>query len=522
MSESAQPRRWYRSLYWRIAFGFIAFLAVTLVAQVGLFVWLTAQREEALPARLLSDLATLVGDELGAAMERTPGADLAALATERFSELERPAALVLPDGRVVADGAPPPLRVVESVVDRLRTGVLDWRERPRRGTIREASPEEAAAAGRDVPRRGETRARGPQELFRQAMLRRGMGPGGPPPWVSAPIRADGRLLGAVLVARGRPPAAVARELAPWLAVGLAALLAVGTALASLAVFRPAQARLRDLEQAARRFGAGDLTARALERGGDEVAGVARAFNRMADDAAAREAALVDADRARRQLLADVTHELRTPLTAIRGYTETLQLPAFAPVSADGQRFVHIVDVEAQRLERLVNDLLDLARFEAGGVAFDSAPVLVQDLFTRVVERHGPTAAAAAVALETAIDAGVSVVAGDARRLEQVVQNLTANAVRHTPSGGRVTWRALRDGESVVLRLSDTGQGIGAEHLAHVFDRFYKVDPARADGAGTGLGLSIVKAIVERHGGRVSVASTPGAGTTFEVRLPGPA
>jgi signal transduction histidine kinase len=251
-----------------------------------------------------------------------------------------------------------------------------------------------------------------------------------------------------------------------------------------------------------------------------VAAVARAFNRMADEAAAREAALVEADRARRQLLADVTHELRTPLTAIRGYTETLALPPFAPVSADGRRFVQIVDAEAQRLERLVSDLLDLARFEAaGGSTLDQEAVAVPALFTRVVERHGPAAAAAGVTIDTGVDPGAATVTGDARRLEQVLQNLTANALRHTPRGGTITLLARRDGGDVVLRVADTGEGIAAEHLPHLFDRFYKADPARTDAGGTGLGLSIVKAIVERHGGTVSVMSTPGAGTTFEVRLP---
>jgi signal transduction histidine kinase len=110
------------------------------------------------------------------------------------------------------------------------------------------------------------------------------------------------------------------------------------------------------------------------------------------------------------------------------------------------------------------------------------------------------------------------VSGDARRLEQVVQNLAANALRHTASGGEVSLSAERDGDVVVLTVRDTGAGIAPEHLPHVFERFYKADPSRADG-GTGLGLSIVKAIVERHGGRVAVRSTPGVETVFEVRLP---
>ncbi|HUU36015.1 MAG TPA: HAMP domain-containing sensor histidine kinase, partial [Vicinamibacterales bacterium] len=486
-------RRWYRSLYWRIAAGFIAFLAMTLVAQGGFFLWLSTQREEALPPRLLADLASLVAEDLGDAVARTPGLDLPALARERFGELGRPAALLLRDGRVVASDAAPPPPLVADVRRQFEAGE-QWRERrPRGGRARDGQMARGGGRG------GVARPFGGR-------------PGGLPSWAVAPVSVDGRVVAAVMVARGRPPGAVARELAPWVAAGFAALLLAGTALASLAVFRPAQNRLRNLEDAARRFGAGDLGARALEAGGDEVAAVARAFNRMAREAAAREAVLVDADRARRQLLADVTHELRTPLTAIRGYAETLTLPAFAPASRQGREAVHVVDVEAQRLERLVNDLLDLARFDAAGAPLEVADVPVARLFTRVVERHGPGAAAAGLTLDTAVGPGAETVRGDERRLEQVLQNLTANALRHTPAGGRVALAAARDADALVFTVRDTGSGIHAEHLPYVFDRFYKADSARSDAGGTGLGLSIVKAIVERHDGAVRVTSSPGVET----------
>jgi signal transduction histidine kinase len=497
----AGARRWYRSLYWRIATGFIAFLAVMLVAQGGLFLWLSTQRDEVMPPRFLADLARLVADELSDAAAAEPGADLAELARARFADLARPAALVLVDGRVVGAGLDPPPPMVARTLERLRASVVDdWDDPP--AMMRPGRP------------RGRPSAPGRRE--------RGDPMGGPPawsPWAMAPVRVDGRAVAAVLVARGRPLGSVARELAPWLAAGLATLLVAGTALASLAVFRPAQNRLRDLEDAARRFGAGDLSARASEGGGDEVASVARAFNRMAGEAAAREAALVEADRARRQLLADVTHELRTPLTAIRGYAETLALPAFAPDSPHGRHAVQVMDVEAQRLERLVNDLLDLARFDAGGAPLEPADVPVARLFTRVVDRHGPAAAAAGLSIDRAIAPDAETVRGDERRLEQVLQNLTANALRHTPPGGTVSLTATRDAGAVVLTVRDTGAGIDPAHLPYVFDRFYKADPARSDAGGTGLGLSIVKAIVERHGGVVRVTSTPGVATAFEVRLP---
>ncbi len=122
-----------------------------------------------------------------------------------------------------------------------------------------------------------------------------------------------------------------------------------------------------------------------------MAAVAHAFNRMAADLAARQAQLVDADRARRQLLADVSHELMTPLTAIRGYAETLGLSQFAPASREGQRAVHVIQEEGERIERLVGDLLDLARYDAGGVSLTLERVFVADLFERVFERHAQAA-----------------------------------------------------------------------------------------------------------------------------------
>ena len=499
-STPSSARRWYRSLYWRIAAGFIGFLALMLLAQGGLFLWLSTQRDEAMPPRLLADLTRLVADELTDAATREPRTDLVELARVRFSDLARPAALVLADGRVVSAGLDPPWPMVALTLERLRAGDFD--------------DSDALTQRRPGRLRGRPQRSGGGE--RNDVLRAGSAG---PPWATAPVRVDGRTVAAVLVARGRPFGSVARELAPWLAAGLAALLLAGTALASLAVFRPAQNRLRNLEDAARRFGEGDLSARALEGGGDEVASVARAFNRMAGEAAAREAALVEADRARRQLLADVTHELRTPLTAIRGYAETLTLPGFAPDSPQGRHAVHVVDVEAQRLQRLVHDLLDLARFDAGGAPLEPAVVPVSRLFTRVVERHAPAAAAAGLTLDTAVAADAETVHGDERRLEQVLQNLTANALRHTPAGGKVSLAATREAGTVVLVVRDTGAGIDAAHLPYVFDRFYKADSARSDAGGTGLGLSIVKAIVERHGGAVRVTSTPGVATCFEVRLP---
>jgi two-component system sensor histidine kinase BaeS len=344
----------------------------------------------------------------------------------------------------------------------------------------------------------------------------------------APIQHQDQIVAVVWV----PPLTGARRIAETLGtplvLGAILLLIGGTAVAALVIFRPAQARLRAVEDAARRFGEGDLSARAPEIGGDEVAAVATAFNRMAGDLAARQAQLVEADRARRQLLADVSHELMTPLTAIRGYAETLALPQFTPESKEGQRAVKVIHEEGVRIERLVKDLLDLARFEAGGISLAFESVDVDELFERVSDRHARAAQEKGVTIDIATSEDDIRLIGDPHRLEQVIQNLASNALRHTPPGGSVRLGASREDGTVKLTVTDTGVGIPQEHLPHVFDRFYKADQSRSqalgsrslgEGGGSGLGLSIVKAIVERHGGTVSVRSRQGVETTFEIVLP---
>jgi signal transduction histidine kinase len=336
--------------------------------------------------------------------------------------------------------------------------------------------------------------------------------------------ASGRLAGVVVVPARAPFGFLLRRYAPTLALVAAGALASGALIAAVAIFGPARRRLQGLEDAARRLGAGDLTARAPSRGGDEVAAVATAFNTMADDLAARAEALAAADRARRQLLADVSHELTTPVTAMRGYLETLTMPEFQLDEATRARYLEIIGDETGRLERIIGDLLDLARLEGGGGALVVGAVPVAQLFARAAARHEHACREAGVTMTQVIEPGVDAVSGDRGRLEQALQNLVANAIRYAPRGTAVELRARRapDG-TVAISVADQGRGIAPEHLPHVFDRFYKAEGARAAGqtaagqapSGSGLGLSIVKAIVERHGGRVSVASQPGR-TVFEI------
>jgi two-component system phosphate regulon sensor histidine kinase PhoR len=222
------------------------------------------------------------------------------------------------------------------------------------------------------------------------------------------------------------------------------------------------------------------------------------------------------ERARRELTANVSHELRTPLTSIKGFAETL-LGGAMKDEKTSRHFLQIIDQETNRLVKLVDDLLDLARLEGKGLSLDLAQVRVGEIVKDAVTKMTPLAGARNVQVRPARD--VTVLA-DRDRLAQVLTNLLDNAIKFTPNDGRIAvgWRAM-NGE-VEVSVADTGPGIAASDLPHIFDRFYKADRARpAIPGGSGLGLAITKHIIEAHGGRIRVASAPGVGTTFTFTLP---
>lgn len=535
MPDDGRRPVWFRSLYWRIALGSIAVLAVLLLVQAVVFLWMSGTIATALlgqsPDRIAADAAREVAD----ALKKDPAADIEKLVRDRYGSLPQPLMVVLEDGRAVRNHELPPPDDV-----RRRPGRQPGAPGPGRAGSGEAMPEGApppealapgaSPSGRASPsaaqpggapgtapgaggRRGGARPWGP-----------GMGPGRDgPPGERAPIEVGGSQVGVVFVGGRSPRAAMfLREFAPTQAVIGVILLIVGSAVASLAIFRPAHRRLRDLEKVAQAIGEGDLAARAPESGGDEVAALARAFNRMAADLEARTRAMELSDRTRRQLLADVSHELKTPLAAIRGYAETLAMPEVQLEDDTRRRYLEIVGDEAVQLERIVGDLLDLARLESGGLTLVCGEVPVGQLFRRVADRHERDMLEKQVTLETSIAAGMPGIWCDAARLEQALQNLVANALRHTPEGGQITLAAARAGDGARLVVRDTGPGIPEEHLPHIFDRFYKSDASRTDPyskSGSGLGLSIVKAIVERHGGAVAAANVPSGGAEFTITLP---
>jgi len=501
--------RWYRSLYFRIALGVVGLLAAMLVVQAMLFTWAVSQSGRSLPGQSPARLGLNVALDLSNVLERDPQTDLQRYIHDQYAQYTHPFFVLLADGRVITSGSS---SFPEPLLRMAREQLARRLERPR-GDRPEWWRFEGPEGSRGLRSEPGDRA----EYFGRGGFERG--PGGVPFVRPAPIGVGGKLVGLVVVPPQAPFGFLLGRFAPMLALVAGGVLIVGTIVTSALIFGPARRRLRALESAARRLGAGDLSARAPDRGGDEIAAVASAFNAMASDLSARAEALSASDRARRQLLADVSHELTTPVTAMRGYLETLAMPELALDETTRTRYLTIISDETNRLERLIGDLLELARIDGGGGTLARDRVRVAELFERVAARHEPACRAAGVSISASIEPGADTVIGDRDRLEQALQNLAANAIRFAPPGTAVRLTAAPRGGAVVIAVADEGPGIPAEHLPHVFDRFYKADAAREGvSGGSGLGLSIVKAIVERHGGTITVNSEPGK-TVFEVVIP---
>lgn len=303
-------------------------------------------------------------------------------------------------------------------------------------------------------------------------------------------------------------------LAVWVAgCGLGLALPILALTIAYRAYRRIANPLAEVMAAADAVAAGDLTARVGEANNDDqFTRLARSFNRMT-------AELEREDELRRNLTADVAHELRTPLHIIQGNLEGVLDGVY---DADAAHIEATLD-ETRMLSRLVDDLHLLSQAEAGQLSLRWEMVDVPELLADVETSFSGQAAAREIALtvDSAGDPAALRVEGDADRLDQVLSNLVANALRHTPPGGQVSIEAARADGQVRIRVADNGEGIAAADLPHVFDRFWRGDKARGPEGGAGLGLAIARQLVEAHGGAITAASggTPGQGARFTITLP---
>jgi two-component system OmpR family sensor kinase/two-component system sensor histidine kinase BaeS len=289
----------------------------------------------------------------------------------------------------------------------------------------------------------------------------------------------------------------------------ALIAAIAGTLLGVVIARSVSQPLSALAAAARRVAQGKLNERVPVKGSEEVANVASAFNEMTG-------ALQRNEQLRRNMAADIAHELRTPLTVIQGNLRAI-LDDLYPMS---KREVALVYDETITLSRLVNDLRDLSLAEAGQLSLNLVHTPIEPLIERTAQHWRELFDEEGVALQVAMADGLPLVTVDPDRLTQVLNNLLANALRHTPAQGRVMVDAMHDPSGVRVSIRDTGPGIYVADLPHVFDRFWRADESRSRESGnSGLGLAIARQYVEAMGGKIGVTSEMGAGSCFWFTLP---
>ena len=296
------------------------------------------------------------------------------------------------------------------------------------------------------------------------------------------------------------------QIMTWLILVAAAVIAM-----SMFVIRTITRPVGELREGIAKMSAGDFSARVNVRGHNEFAELAAAFNSMTER-------IEQLDKSRSQFVSNASHELKTPLSTMKILIETIlyQDPIDPNMTKD---FLSDVNQEIDRLNRIVSDLLTLVNIDSGAARLNSSDIDIHELILEQVKRLAPLARESGIELDCSVREAMEVT-GDAVKLQQVIYNVIDNAIKYTPRGGEVHVSLSRAGKRAILRIADTGIGIPASDLPHIFDRFYRVDKARSRATGgTGLGLSIVKQIVQLHGGSILATSEEGNGTTFVVELP---
>jgi two-component system OmpR family sensor kinase len=342
---------------------------------------------------------------------------------------------------------------------------------------------------------------------------------------AAPIDVHGRRLGYLyVILASEQYDTVAQLLAGSYVIKINTLLSLVTVvfalLAGLLLFAVLTRRLRRLTHAVEAFQYAGFTGVLPQgrRSGDEIDRLALSINAMAERIAGQVRHLEEVDSQRRDLVANVSHDLRTPLASLQGYLETLRLKGAGLSEPERRHYLEVAHQHCTHLGRLVEELFDLARLDANEVQPVMEPFSLAELVQDVVHKFELRAKQCDVTLLAQYEQNLPFVLGDIALIERVMDNLLENALRHTPAGGTVTVAVQPVGETLAVQIIDTGTGIAAEDLPHIFERFYQSDKMRTRGA-AGLGLAIARRIVELHGRDIRAASMRGRGTTFAFDLP---
>lgn len=337
--------------------------------------------------------------------------------------------------------------------------------------------------------------------------------------VAVPLFNEGQVDGTVILSS--PLAPIEERISALQKITLYAGL-LGITLAtflSLLFSRTLSQPLLKMHQAARSMARGDYSRRVKVKSKDEIGLLAHSLNSLAAELQEKITTLERLDKTRREFVANVSHELRTPLSIIQGYTEAL-IDGMASSEADRQKYLTDIHEETLRLRRLVTEILDLQKIEAGRVDIKKQKLSLLDLTKRVFDKFKTLANDKNIITSLDFASGSYMVEADSDRLEQVIINLLDNAIRITPAGGKVIVSLSESEDMVQVSITDTGPGISPEEQPLIWERFHKVDKSRTrKGEGTGLGLAIAKNIIEGHGGLIKVTSKPGEGSTFSFIIP---
>lgn len=342
-------------------------------------------------------------------------------------------------------------------------------------------------------------------------LRPGFVPSSPPPEVSPPTPSPDTI-GILYINPEGTPVGITQSLSEainrYLLWGGLAAIAIAVAL-TFFLSRRITAPIQELTLAAKRLGKGDFSHRVVSKDKGEIGLLTETFNSMARD-------LEKAEQLRRNMIADSAHELRTPVTNILGYLEAIRDGMVKPDRAT----IQLLYEEASQLSKLIEELQELTMAEAGELVLVRQPQDITKLINQTVEAAKVHAGAQGISVTTDIEEDLPLCNIDSQRISQVLHNLVNNAIVHTNKGGVITVAARKRGNEVEVSVTDTGEGIPAEDLPNIFERFYRVDKSRARATGgRGLGLTIAKRLVEAHGGRIEVQSEIGKGSRFSFTIP---